>query len=1348
MSYLFATLLSISTLSGGWNKVDSTNSFEDVTVTKEQHDQLVENGVTHPFWGNIGPKAVFLAWNSAAYDESNNILYFHGGGHGDYGGNEVYSYDLLAQTWTRETFPSSLTIAETHSERDDITVYTPEEGPVSAHTYDTFVWNPATKSIWTSSNSGFSDRGPAHVPAEHVMWEFSPTSKKWTKHPASRSFFHPHAIYVKETQQILIIAKQGNKHLASLFDKDGTEHQAGTVSGLNDSALGSMFSNPETGQLYSAHKQGIYAINVIGNSVTAEKIIDFPALEDLHYSTDYHLASYNYRPIDKKFYIWNGGPQIVTWDPKTNDFHVIWNENQVPSPSHENKGAGRLFDKFVYVKSEDVFIGTMNAADGTGDDGMWAWSPVTDSSSEKANFGSIQVDGVTQTSISLYMPLLGGDKDYNATVTAWFKKTGNSTWKEGIELVRLRPEFVRNTKNSTGISGEGFAGIIDGLDPFTQYDVRVLSQDVSFQTEPTIHTFKVKTRFIPSLSTFNRTINVSTAAEFRTALSLVQPGEEIKLLPGTYSGLFEVSQGGTDDRPIRISGNVAQLVIIDAQSEKQGIQIMADNVQVSDLTVINAETGINLFGSLKNISVTNSYLKQVERGIVAKGGHQNLYIHNNTLEGIAEFGDVSSATWNYEGIVVTGQDIEISSNTLSGFGDSLGMHWRTDLTNKSINIHHNLVRWGGDDAIEFDFSLRNVSVHHNLLKFSANGLSFQPVWGGPAIAHHNIVMNSTRGPIKIKPERDNPSGIYLYNNTFVKNINNDEKNINDAWRNSSGKVKLLDVVNNLFVNEGDSNDYTLNNTTTHSLFEFDFNGWTSNGRFRIKLEAPNVNVSERSFEEWKNESPLGNNDTLLDSSNLFATYTPEFSSSAFSRFSVEAPSELSLRPTSSAIDAGRHVFGVNRNTSGQSPDLGAIELGAPKVTYGANSNQAPPENPIAINDLVSTDMNSAVTFSPLDNDYIPTATRASLRLFNIPQTGNVHLDSQNRITYTPPSQFTGEVEFNYELTDTVKNNKSVGEIQISVTPPNQAPIAVDDTFEVLAGESISFTLNDLLKNDSDPEKGDLTVVSIGSAKNGTLKVEGNNVTYKASSSLLDTEVITYQVSDEEGETTSATIIINILLSSTITGTEYRDVIDLSDKSAGFIIRGLGGSDTLTGSSGDDVIIGGSGQDSMFGGEGDDEFRYDGNNDNSDQIDGGAGYNVIVGNELNNNIELNKISNIDVIDGGAGYDTIMGSRYREVFDFSNIILRSIDIIDAGDGSDTVIGSQANDRFRGSDGNDSFSGQRGQDVVYYNNPKADYNITVNGTVITVTSLKTNEGKDTLESIEHIRFADSSVSTKTLF
>ncbi len=125
---------------GGWCQV-STKTFNDVRLTNEEASAF---GVK----GSIGSKAVMIAWTGGAIDRENLKMYFHGGGHNDYYGNEVYEFDIRSGQWTRLTDPSPLThyyFEEIHNRYCYIP--DPDKYPVSAHTYDGLVFHPERKTL-------------------------------------------------------------------------------------------------------------------------------------------------------------------------------------------------------------------------------------------------------------------------------------------------------------------------------------------------------------------------------------------------------------------------------------------------------------------------------------------------------------------------------------------------------------------------------------------------------------------------------------------------------------------------------------------------------------------------------------------------------------------------------------------------------------------------------------------------------------------------------------------------------------------------------------------------------------------------------------------------------------------------------------------------------------------------------------------------------------------------------------------------------------------------------------------------------------------------------------------------
>ena len=112
-----------------------------------------------PWHGVIGLASMVLAWSGAKWDEANKRLIVFGGGHTDYAGNEVYSWDGSSGTFSRLTNPTGA-IGNTGTLNDGLDsscVYFDGQ-PRSFHTYNQFavrngvVWNFGG-SVYNSGNS-------------------------------------------------------------------------------------------------------------------------------------------------------------------------------------------------------------------------------------------------------------------------------------------------------------------------------------------------------------------------------------------------------------------------------------------------------------------------------------------------------------------------------------------------------------------------------------------------------------------------------------------------------------------------------------------------------------------------------------------------------------------------------------------------------------------------------------------------------------------------------------------------------------------------------------------------------------------------------------------------------------------------------------------------------------------------------------------------------------------------------------------------------------------------------------------------------------------------------------------
>lgn len=169
--------------------------------------------------------------------------------------------------------------------------------------------------------------------------------------------------------------------------------------------------------------------------------------------------------------------------------------------------------------------------------------------------------------------------------------------------------------------------------------------------------------------------------------------------------------------------------------------------------------------------------------------------------------------------------------------------------------------------------------------------------------------------------------------------------------------------------------------------------------------------------------------------------------------------------------------------------------------------------PVAVDDTATTDEDVSVLIDVLAND--TDADDDALTVTSATTENGVAVIEQNQVNYTPEENFNGEVTVDYEISDG-QGNIASAVITITINPVNDAPITVDDTFEVVEGQSLVL---DVLANDSDIEEDELTITATSSS-NGTVTIlSDNTLDYLATSGFTGLDEFTYTVSDgNDGET--------------------------------------------------------------------------------------------------------------------------------------------------------------------------------------------------------------------------------------
>ena len=126
-----------------------------------------------------------------------------------------------------------------------------------------------------------------------------------------------------------------------------------------------------------------------------------------------------------------------------------------------------------------------------------------------------------------------------------------------------------------------------------------------------------------------------------------------------------------------------------------------------------------------------------------------------------------------------------------------------------------------------------------------------------------------------------------------------------------------------------------------------------------------------------------------------------------------------------------------------------------------------------------------------------------------PPSGAVELIADGSFTYNPAENVTGDISFSYRVTDGA--HSLTGLVTITLTPQNDPPDAVDDSYTALEDQPIAGSVVD---NDVDPDSA-LVVTKLSEPTNGTLIFADGNFAYQPNLHFDGSDSFLYRIADEE-----------------------------------------------------------------------------------------------------------------------------------------------------------------------------------------------------------------------------------------
>ncbi|MFZ3401652.1 tandem-95 repeat protein, partial [Vibrio harveyi] len=178
--------------------------------------------------------------------------------------------------------------------------------------------------------------------------------------------------------------------------------------------------------------------------------------------------------------------------------------------------------------------------------------------------------------------------------------------------------------------------------------------------------------------------------------------------------------------------------------------------------------------------------------------------------------------------------------------------------------------------------------------------------------------------------------------------------------------------------------------------------------------------------------------------------------------------------------------------------------------------------PVAVNDTVATDEDTAVTIDVLANDSDLENDQLTITNASVPTEQGTVTIVDGKLVFTPAENFNGDATISYTISDGQLTDDAT--VAVTVNPVNDAPVAVNDT--VATDEDTAVTI-DVLANDSDPENDQLTITNASvPAEQGTVAIVDGKLVFTPAENFNGDATISYTISDGQ-LTDDATVAVTV-----------------------------------------------------------------------------------------------------------------------------------------------------------------------------------------------------------------------------
>jgi subtilisin family serine protease len=204
--------------------------------------------------------------------------------------------------------------------------------------------------------------------------------------------------------------------------------------------------------------------------------------------------------------------------------------------------------------------------------------------------------------------------------------------------------------------------------------------------------------------------------------------------------------------------------------------------------------------------------------------------------------------------------------------------------------------------------------------------------------------------------------------------------------------------------------------------------------------------------------------------------------------------------------------------------------------------------PVANPDAATTAEDQAVYIDVVANDTDVDGGILSATDVAQPAHGSATIAGDGTVLYQPWPDYHGPDVFTYVVRDGLGATATT-QVEVTVTPVNDAPVAVDDVASTLEDTPVNV---DAAANDTDVDGDPLAVVTVGAPTFGSAVVEHGQVVYTPSPNAYGTATMSYTVGDGAGGTDAGMLSVSVApvndaptAASTSASTSYQTAVTVT-----------------------------------------------------------------------------------------------------------------------------------------------------------------------------------------------------------